>query len=195
MEEGEYVGVPFIGIKATNFEKGAVITLKHVYLEHFDDRFHRIPDDVADKFSLYKLLTHHLTVNCPPRVGRIFRHKAPLKQLKVRSLSLSRLYLEALYFRNLTLSPSSTFLSNNLPGIQGTRIALPSQSAQKWHHQYQLSEYSSGEACHSVWFRRPEEKHCPFEAEVCDHLHEDGKGKSWPPERQASCPSQKRRRA
>ena len=88
MEEGEYIGVPFIGIKATNFEKGADITLKHVYLEHFDDRFHRIPDDVADKFSLFKLLTHHLTKNCPPRVGRIFRHKAPLKQLKVSSLSL-----------------------------------------------------------------------------------------------------------
>jgi hypothetical protein len=87
MEEGKYIGVKYFGIKATNFEKGSAITLKHVYLEHSDDRFHRIPDDVEDPFSLYKLLHHHLTVNCPPGVGRIFRHKANKKQLKVSSLS------------------------------------------------------------------------------------------------------------
>lgn len=93
MEEGEYIGVPYVGIKATNFEKGAAITLKHVYLEHSDDRFHRIPDDVEDEFSIYKLLLHHFNVNCPPGVGRIFRHAAPKKQLKVSSLSLSSVSL------------------------------------------------------------------------------------------------------
>jgi hypothetical protein len=57
MEEGDYEGLPFVGIKATNFEKGNCITLKNVYLEHGDDCFHRIPDDVGDKYSIYKLLT------------------------------------------------------------------------------------------------------------------------------------------
>ena len=89
MEEGEYIGLPYVGLLATNFEKGTSITLKNVYLEHSDDRFHRLPDDVDDEFSLYKLLVHHLTVNCPPDVGRIFRHPAGQKQLKVSSLSLS----------------------------------------------------------------------------------------------------------
>jgi hypothetical protein len=86
MEEGDYKGVPFVGIKATNFEKGNCITLKNVYLEHGDDRFHRIPDDVGDKFSIYKLLTHHLSVFCPPGIGRIFRRTAYQPQLKVSRL-------------------------------------------------------------------------------------------------------------
>jgi hypothetical protein len=102
MEEGEYKGVPFIGLKATNFEKGQSLTLSHVHLEHSDDRFHRIPDDVRDKYSLYKLMIHHLNLNCPPGVGRIFRHKANQKQKKVSSLSFSSAFLAVLCFLNLT---------------------------------------------------------------------------------------------
>jgi hypothetical protein len=91
MEEGEYKGVPFVGIKATNFEKGACITLKHVYLEHGDDRFHLIPDDVNGKFPIYKLLKHHLDVFCPPEIGCIFRRRAHQRELKV-SLSCCHLF-------------------------------------------------------------------------------------------------------
>jgi hypothetical protein len=86
MEEGDYEGVPFVGIKATNFEKGNCITLKNVYLEHGDDRFHRIPDDVGNKFSIHKLLTHHLSVFCPPGIDRIFRRTAYQSQLKVSGI-------------------------------------------------------------------------------------------------------------
>ncbi len=82
MEEGEHKGVPFVGIKATNFEKGNSITLKHVYLEHSDDRFHRVPDDARDPYSVYKLLKHHLKFNCPPDIGCIFRRKACQAELK-----------------------------------------------------------------------------------------------------------------
>jgi hypothetical protein len=117
MEEGRYTGIPFIGLKATNFEKNTAITMKHVYLEHYDDRFHRLPDDVDDKYSLYKLLKHHLEVNCPPNVGRIFRHKANRKQLQVSSLFLVRIsgtWMD----RNRPHSPSwskrSTFVSFSL---------------------------------------------------------------------------------
>jgi hypothetical protein len=86
MEEGEYKGTPFVGIKATNFEKGQSISLKNTVLEHSDDRYHRIPDDVNDKFSIYKLLKHHLDVFCPPGIGRIFRRRACQKDLKVSAL-------------------------------------------------------------------------------------------------------------
>jgi hypothetical protein len=83
MDEGDYEGLPFVGVKATNFEKGQCITLKNVYLEHGDARFHRIPDNVDDEWSIYKLLHHHLDVFCPPNIGRIFRHRAFKKELNV----------------------------------------------------------------------------------------------------------------
>jgi hypothetical protein len=120
MEEGDYEGLPFVGIKATNFEKGNCITLKNVYLEHEDDRFHRIPDDVSDKYSIYKLLTLHLCVFCPPGIGRIFRRTAYQSQLKV-----SGIFSYFSFIHNLTFFKSIT-------DMEESRTTIQSESKGKW---------------------------------------------------------------